>query len=386
MTFSPTFGRVFSPLFKPNSLDGANNYWVMDASKTAQYAGATVITDAYATAVINYTYIPGTGTITHRCRQHGYITSVKAHCTATTVLKFKIFRLVSPDITFVCESEEVTFASGITTETLATPLPCRPGDYLGVYVKSGKLALTNVVNGCYYTMGDITSTYTLLSQAPSYLNYTGYGVSPYLAVTGDSIAVGYNGWQSFYDTGPAGTLTSEPWYILRGLIDSSQSGGFEYQNHGNGGETWAWVLSTGFVSAEATKAKVILVHCGVNDVNAGRTWEQVVADINAVKVLFAASTTADKLLINEILPWTNGNDTQAALIRTWNSNLAAWVATNNDISGKSIGLVVMHDDMGQTRGSTGELDDLLTAYNDDGVHPNATGYAKMAEIILPYMN
>jgi len=73
------------------------------------------------------------------------------------------------------------------------------------------------------------------------------------------------------------------------------------------------------------------------------------------------------------------NDVQAATIRTWNANLAAWCLSNNAT------LIPTHDAMGKIRVSTGQLDDLKTEYDADGTHITQLGVLKMAEIMSPYI-
>jgi len=211
------------------------------------------------------------------------------------------------------------------------------------------------------------------------LDLEGAGAYPYLAITGDSIAEGHNLWHSQYHAGIDGTLANYLLYYLRGLISDDADEGFEWQNFGKGSEDYSEILVTGYPAALASGAKVILVHCGINDIAGARTWAAVEADLDAIKVLFDASATAEKLVINEILPWTAGDDTQAGTVRTFNDNLATWCTANGAT------LVPCHDAMGQTRVSTGELDDLITAYDADGVHLTAAGQSALAALVEPYV-
>lgn len=131
-----------------------------------------------------------------------------------------------------------------------------------------------------------------------------------------------------------------------------------------GNQTYAWVLSTGVPNAIAAGAESILIHCGVNDVSTSRTWGQIESDLDDIKALL----TGQELFISEILPWTNGSDAENATIRTFNTNFAVWAAANG------VTLISTHDQVGQIRVSTGELDDLKTIYDLDGVHLTAGGY------------
>jgi hypothetical protein len=71
------------------------------------------------------------------------------------------------------------------------------------------------------------------------------------------------------------------------------------------------------------------------------------------------------------MPWTAGNDAQAAVIRAFNVNYAAWCETN------AASLIHCHDAMAQVRPSTGKLDDMKTTYNYDGVHLTTAGLAAL---------
>jgi lysophospholipase L1-like esterase len=238
-----------------------------------------------------------------------------------------------------------------------------------------------------YAAGDITATNAFSSTVANLLiNFNGFGISPYLAVTGDSISAGFYDWQGHEDAGPVGTITSDPWYQMRQLVNGAQLNGFEYQNFGKGAQSYSWVVSTGLPDALASGAKVILIHCGVNDINTSRTWAQVEANLDSIKTLYAASSSAELLVFDEILPWTNGTDGQADTVRLWNANLATWI-TANTTGPKPIKLCLCHDAMGKIRVSTGFLDDLQTTpdYDSDGVHPTALGYGQLASLALPYI-
>lgn len=192
---------------------------------------------------------------------------------------------------------------------------------------------------------------------------------PYLVATGDSIAEGHgqpNGYHSFYHQGPSGNIEHEIWFQL-----SQRVPGLTYENHAMGGQTCEWVAKTGVMSALAAQPRVIVVHCGVNDVLRGRTWPQVEGDLDAIR----SSLRGQVLLVDEILPWTAGNDEQAETIRLWNSNLVDWASRSGTV------LVPTHDRMAQLRPTTGQLDDLRVEYDDgSGVHLSIAGVKQMAEI------
>jgi lysophospholipase L1-like esterase len=208
------------------------------------------------------------------------------------------------------------------------------------------------------------------------------GSTPTIVTHGDSIIAGHNGgvghmWLTGQDgTGPTGERDSDPMYqaIARSGLNLL---GLDYQNNGKGSTTWAdqaaLISNWTYGSAAENKLapKIVLLHCGVNDVAAGRTWAQIEKDMYSVLALLS---NVDRLFVSEIAPYTAGNDTMAANIRTFNANYATWCANNGAV------LVPIHDALGKTRVSTGFLDDLNYDAGD-GTHFSKTGVDIYAKII-----
>ncbi len=380
---------IFS--FKITSKAINTAWWLMPLIVDTQFAG--IVSTSFAdNGELNGGGYPGdgltiiSGVIPERVLQDGYVRQLKAYVRATGALskgfRFKVFRPNGVNYDFVGESEKIIpIAAGTQTYNLIIPIPCRPGDILGIWIEADdvpKVSITATTKGATadsirYAVGDIVTTNAFASTIANLsISIEGLGVSPALVVTGDSIACGHSYWETFYDNGPAGTLASEPWYLLRQKYDPL----LEYQNHAKDSQTFAWVASTGIVSAIASGPARILIHCGVNDVAAGRSWSAVDTDLDTIRGLVP---TTIALYIDEILPWTAGTDGNAATIRTWNANLAVWCAANNAT------LVLCHDAMGKVRAGTGQLDDLVTAYDLDGVHLTTAGNAALATIIRTYL-
>ena len=110
---------------------------------------------------------------------------------------------------------------------------------------------------------------------------------------------------------------------------------------------------------------------GCNDVAANRTWTAISANMATVK---AGLPSGCKMFVWEVMPDSHASDTHAADIRALNANYATWCAANGAT------LILCHDEMGQVRTSTGELDDLKSAYSADGTHNNLAGKEKLGEI------
>ncbi|QDV26918.1 SGNH/GDSL hydrolase family protein [Aureliella helgolandensis] len=265
--------------------------------------------------------------------------------------------------------------SDVLEFALDRPLAVRTGDKIGIWVPAtvGADAIScrtlSAVGSVKWAEGDITSEASLSSTIPlTELNIQLLSDPPVLVVTGDSIAEGHGGntkYHGRYHTSETlgGELSSELGYWV-----AKYMGNVSYENHALGSQTFAWVASTGIVSAVAANPEYILIHCGVNDVVTGRTWAAVEANLNTIRATVPLTTV---LAIDEILPWTAGTDAQSLTIRTWNSYLATWCRDNGVLLNKC------HDILGQIRESTGELDDLLAAYDQDEVHTTASGTSRL---------
>jgi hypothetical protein len=378
---SPGAGNVFATMADAGGLDQKVLSWIARNQATrVRYGGvdqSTFAADATLSgAATGRTLI--SGVVSERIRQAGYIRQVYVQVQNNAdAIKFKVFRPNGSNYDFVGESELIKpVYTGKQIIALATPIACHAGDILGVY-----LAAVNAQIGCKTATGANSIRYLDTDVTGSNVDFTstvtdfsmcidGYGIAPYLTVSGDSIAEGHhtaNNWHSFYDNGPAGLATSEIMHQLSALVSAP----LEYQNHAMGGQGMDWVFSIGMVSAVTTQASIYLIHSGVNNIISGQAWSYVEACYDAALALVPAGA---KLFVDEILPWTNGTDGNAATVRSWNASLAAWCITN------SVTLIACHDAMGQIRGSTGQLDDLASAYDYDGVHLTQTGVNKMAAI------
>ena len=129
------------------------------------------------------------------------------------------------------------------------------------------------------------------------------------------------------------------------------------------------------MSAIATGANMILIHCGINDAATPRTWADVETDLNTILVAVNAANPKPRIFLDEITPSTSASNTIAGNIRTvFNPGLTTFAATNG------WKLVTYHDAFGKIRAGIGQLDDLLTAYNYDGTHYTQAGINAMAAI------
>jgi hypothetical protein len=316
-------------------------------------------------------------------RQKASITRIRFY-TYTAIYEGQIKFLVFRGGVKVAETQLFDVPEGNTPAPrifdLSTPLLVEQGDHFGVYhicVDNNDTLMgvaTSVGSVIKYAAGDLSAEASLTSTTSDFaflMEFVGEG--PELCVTGDSIAEGSgNGAAKFYGhfqdaVAFGGASSSEMGYWVAKLL-----GNITYQNLAKGNQTFAWVLSTGIPACVAAAPDKILIHCGVNDVNTSRLWSAVESDLDAIRLLVPLTT---ELFIDEILPWTNGDtDEQALTIRTFNTNLATWCQAN------SATLILCHDAMGQVRTATGELDDLLADYDQDGVHLTTAGLYALARL------
>lgn len=293
----------------------------------------------------------------------GTLSAIKVRLGSATSCRVSIWRSGSR----VWQSDQYSGLTANAVNSLPVSVSVQPDDLLGVWVPSGTIATRAFGAVSVKYASDTDASITIAANlsttvATTALCVEAIAVKPMLAVVGDSIVEGHNtgtAWHGpFHSVTQGNNILAQPSFIAAKALN------WGHQNHSLGSTTFDWAATTGCPSAFNSGATHVWLHSGVNDVLNGRTWASVEANLDTI----LAAKPADTLLyISEILPWTNGNDTHAATIRTWNSNLATWCSENG------VTLIQCHDAMGQTRASTGYLDDMRSVYNSDGVHLSQDG-------------
>lgn len=164
-------------------------------------------------------------------------------------------------------------------------------------------------------------------------------------------------------------------YYLEALLDADVD--VDVANQGVGGDSSDEVLAR-ISTILAQDANYLYLDVGVNDVSKGRTLSQYLSDMQDIIDAVVADDTS-LLLIGSILPWTDGTDGQAATIRAWNVELSNLCQIND------IPFINWTYYFGQERPSTGYLDDLKIAYDEDGVHINEAGNELYATILYEFL-
>lgn len=206
-----------------------------------------------------------------------------------------------------------------------------------------------------------------------------------VAGIGDSIMAGHclslspqtflsaieNGWVESGDT------NMSPMHVLHGYSGGSLS----TTNLGHGSYTWQnlWLDVKQYIP---TGTRVVVVHCGINDIMTSQSWATTLVYMDALKGY--VNGLGAKFVIEDIFPDAGTSDAQALIIRTWNTYYHTWASTNGSYS------IIDHDAMGQIRVSTGFLDDMNTAYychsGSDSVHCNTNGVMVMTINIFNTVN
>jgi len=342
------------------------------------------------------TFIMNSHAIRQHCNISQVIFGIRSIKAGTEDWAFRVYRWDQGTSKYVYyASQSFTPVAGVNTITISPAIAVIPGDVPGFMIP-GDAGQENTLYYTAITAKNPAARWVALDVTTSdafgsvFANTVGLHMDvlatrPYLAASGDSIMVGHGGADPWYGAlesaavtrtpgGSPGAITHEPTNQIRGLTGSGSL--LKYQNLAHGGQTFQWVAAVGMLQCILVNPKVILIHAGVNDVSTARSWAQILADLNTIK---AAQPTGTRLLIDEILPWTAGSDAQAATIRSFNPKLATWCIANNAV------LVPCHDAMGQTRPSTGELDDLLAAFDADGVHLTDAGVNALSALIRMYL-
>lgn len=330
---------------------------------------ATFSTDGSLTGSGGRTFVEGLAP--HAIRKSGYVYAVSfdVKTSATEALKIKCFTTNSAGVFSLLREESTavqTWPTGSNYYVLPVPLKIIEGGYPGIYSVNVDLWATgSTANSTYYKDGDVTGNANTLSGLASELCLQFWTEAPVIAYTGDSIIAGHNTSYSFMPFLDSGGIGGNIYGSIPYCASTNGESPFTYCNYGSGGKTFFWVNTTAFPYITNDAPSALWIHSGVNDVSQGFTWADILTNLTAIRAKWPVNKP---LWMSEILPWTAGNDTQAATIRQYNTNLAAWALTN------SCTIATLHDAFGQIRVSTGFLDDLKTSYNaGDGVHLSQAG-------------
>lgn len=329
----------------------------------------------------------------HRIRQNGTITQVKVYSQGAgnpTRFELKIWRKTGANSYDLVGSSE-NFATsinsggaGVKTVTLASPISgVQEGDYIGYAVNDpGSLfASTGQATGedSYAAANSTTpaSTGYAWESQTSFLTTVlfieCYMTSPDFVIIGDSIPAGHPGHFSSAETNDSNAFdaTSTIGYKLAALW-----GNKKYQNTGIGSQTTANIAARIAADCVNLSPAHAVLEGGVNDIAGAVSQATFIA--NWTTILDAVTAAGIIPVVLKILPWTNGTNANlqtrdsfnAALVSLCASYPTAKVADASSLAGQF-----------RVGGDPGNLWDIKTADNADGVHFNAAGHQDIAQAI-----
>lgn len=147
-------------------------------------------------------------------------------------------------------------------------------------------------------------------------------------------------------------------------------------NYGIGGQTTKELTARIDEVAKKNYDKVVML-CGINDIGHGLTNEQIIANYKTMFEALKAKNPDVEIFLMSVLPTTPVFYTDAqGRIRELDAELEALAGETENVTFVNI-YPAFYDE------STGYCKDGLTF---DGLHPNLTGYALIADILNPYLN
>lgn len=376
-TLQVELDAVYALLSKSIGIEAAISKWNTDtADLRVLYGGGTLVqsgTSGVSPSTTGRTFL-GTSVspaVGDRIRQPGLVKRIRARLIVpgsnpTDTVKFKLFRPNGDSYDFVAETPTFSPVTGGVYQdvifNLATPLACQMGDVIAIWLKANSnvsIAASGSGKASYFA-GDLVGSVAAadLTNVAVKMCLAFEGAPPFMVAAGDSIFEGHNGgegnqWHTVYHDGPAGNPLSEVYHHIKDQIPS-----LIYQNLSRGGEDWSQTAGR-VADINAVRSRAVHVHCGVNDISKGRSLSDLLASMSAFK---AGLTNGQRLVIDAILPWRNGTDAQALQVRQSNVAMKQWCIDNGAF------FIDCHDEMGQVRASTGQIDNLKTIYDQDGVH------------------
>lgn len=278
-------------------------------------------------------------------------------------------------------------ASSITTVTLATPIAVVQGDYIGYGITASS------TSGSYQTLGVgdqvAASTYYVSGATP---DATGYAweskmasavlmpvvayvsVAPSAVCIGDSLVAGHPANYSYAENSKTVDATSSPAALLQSMLGITN-----IANMGIGSQTTSTIAARIAADLTALTPRWAVLDGGVNDLIAGTVTQDTFL-ANWTTMLNACEAAAVIPIVLPILPWTNGTTEQMQTRDAWNAALETLVKSYPTALYASDAPTMLG--LFRAAGDEGNLWDIQAAYDSDGVHLNAAGYAVLARAIV----
>jgi len=303
----------------------------------------------------------------------------------TSAFKLQIWRLIGSTYTLIHNVDILSLlpaTTGITKVTLDDPLTVKSSDFVALCVTNS--STDNILKSHF--QGSIANA-TLTSDAERATGFdwsTGTDASANLAVRAyiDGAAVVAIGDSNI--AGSPNTASVAEGYANRTAADDTpayqialESPYLTVLNIGIGGDTLSDILETWQDYGETNNPALVVMNGGTNDVAGGETDNSVIlADYEAV--VDAVNAQGIPVVALSVYPYSNGTNAQGAQIDDLNALISTMMTGKNGI------FVDVTSTIGQFRagGDVGNLWDIKTAYDADGVHLNADGDAAVGSDVV----
>lgn len=149
------------------------------------------------------------------------------------------------------------------------------------------------------------------------------------------------------------------------------------KNRGIGGDRAEWIFDRLDYLINGKPAKLFIM-IGINDLNSGRSPEDVAADIGRIVELFAEGSPGTEIFVQSILPMND--DLRPKASERMHLVPAANDAIRKMCEEKGVAFLNVYPLF------TDRHEKLDAAYSLDGLHLTGEGYLRWAEYLKPYVN
>jgi lysophospholipase L1-like esterase len=323
-----------------------------------------------------------------KVRQNGTITKIQFYVgtdVAFSYCYFQVWRYDGANYNLVGERDITDLVTPLSTNTITLPSPIsvNEGDMCAIWTK-----LASAATGTLQELAAVTSlaagssrwkspldkpstghTWDAETSATFMISLKAFGQAPGIVAIGDSIIAAHPAHYSCCEN----SLVWSPSSSIAGQLIALRPT-LVIQNMGIGSQTTTQIAARFTADVVNLKPKYAIIQGGVNDISGGVITKATFL-ANYTAMLNVCSNTSIKPVVLKIIPWTDGDNTELASRDEWMTDLAALVATYTGAK-----FIDFDSILGEFRvgGAANNLWNIKAAYNADGVHLNASGYAAMA--------